>query len=80
RSMNQAASATVRSDGYTQDLGSQLVSELVGASDGELVLDLCAAPGGKATAMATGGAFVVAADLQPQRVGLIRSNVERLGA
>lgn len=80
RSMNESASATVRADGYTQDLGSQMVAELVGASDGEVVLDLCAAPGGKATAMALGGAVVVAADLQPQRVGLIRRNVERLGA
>lgn len=78
--MNRAASPTVRADGYTQDLGSQLVAELVGASDGERVLDLCAAPGGKATAMAADGAMVVASDLQPQRVGLIRRNVERLGA
>ena len=70
----------MRADGYTQDLGSQLVAELVGASDGERVLDLCAAPGGKATAMAADGAMVVASDLQAQRVGLIRRNVERLGA
>jgi 16S rRNA (cytosine967-C5)-methyltransferase len=80
RSMNEPASATVRADGYTQDVGSQLVAALVGAGPGELVVDLCAAPGGKATAMAADGAFVVAADLQPQRVGLIRRNVERLAA
>lgn len=78
--MNQAPSPTVRADGYVQDLGSQLVAELVGATQGETVLDLCAAPGGKATAMAGVGALVVAADLQPQRVGLVRTNVERLGA
>lgn len=78
--MNQPASATVRADGYTQDLGSQMVAGAVGADAGELVVDLCAAPGGKATAMAASGAVVVAADLQPQRVGLIRRNVERLGA
>ena len=30
--------------------------------------------------MAADGALVVAADLQPQRVGLVRRNVERLGA
>ncbi len=39
---------------------------------GGAVLDLCAAPGGKATAMATGGADVIAADLQLHRAQLIR--------
>ena len=41
---------------------------------------MCAAPGGKATAIAAAGAFVVAADLRPQRVGLIAQNVQRLSA
>ena len=53
--MNLAAAATERADGYVQDLASQLVAAHVGARPGELVLDLCAAPGGKATAMAGGG-------------------------
>lgn len=78
--MNEPAEVTVRADGYTQDPGSQMVAALVGAEAGETVLDLCAAPGGKATALAATGAWVVAADLQAQRVGLIRRNVERLGA
>lgn len=78
--MNEAATATVRPDGYTQDLGSQWVAELVEAQPGDLVVDLCAAPGGKSTALAGRGATVVAADLQASRLGLIRSNIERLGA
>jgi 16S rRNA (cytosine967-C5)-methyltransferase len=78
--MNEAPSATERADGYTQDLGSQWVAAAVDARSGELVLDVCAAPGGKATAMAATGATVVAADLQPQRVGLIAENAQRLGA
>lgn len=78
--MNEPAEVTVRADGYTQDAGSQMVAALVGAEAGETVFDLCAAPGGKATALAASGARVVAADLQAQRVGLIRRNVERLGA
>ena len=77
--MNQAASATVRDDGYTQDLGSQWVADAVGARRGERVLDLCAAPGGKATRLAGTGAAVVAADLRPSRVGLIADNVATLG-
>lgn len=78
--MNEAPSATERADGYTQDLGSQWVAAAVDARAGELVLDVCAAPGGKATAIAATGATVVAADLQPQRVGLIAENAQRLGA
>ena len=38
-------------------------------------LDLCAAPGGKATALAGAGADVVAADVRPGRVGLVAGNV-----
>ncbi|MHB1138647.1 MAG: transcription antitermination factor NusB [Microthrixaceae bacterium] len=78
-SMNEPAAATVRGDGYTQDLASQWVVDLVGAAAGERVLDLCAAPGGKATGMAMSGATVLAADLQPQRVGLIVDNARRWG-
>jgi 16S rRNA (cytosine967-C5)-methyltransferase len=78
--MNDAPSATERDDGYTQDLGSQWVAAAVPAVDGQRVLDVCAAPGGKATAIAATGAFVVAADLQPKRVGLIAANAQRLGA
>ena len=45
---------------------------------GDLVLDMCAAPGGKATALAAAGARVVAADIRPGRVGLIAENARRL--
>jgi 16S rRNA (cytosine967-C5)-methyltransferase len=78
--MNHAASATERDDGYTQDLASQWVADAVPARAGDVVLDLCAAPGGKATRIAgtTKGAIVVAADVRPSRAGLIRHNVDRL--
>jgi 16S rRNA (cytosine967-C5)-methyltransferase len=68
-----------RDDGYVQDLASQWVAELVGARPGELVADLCAAPGGKATAMAADGATVVAADLNPARAGLVAGNAASVG-
>ena len=77
--MNTAPTVTEREDGYVQDLASQWVAESVEAQPGERVVDLCAAPGGKATLLAATGAFVVAADLRPGRVELIRSN-ERSGA
>lgn len=80
REMNLAPDVTARDDGYVQDLASQWVADLAGGTEGRLVVDLCAAPGGKATAIARSGATVVAADLQPHRVGLIASNVARLGS
>lgn len=76
--MNEAPQATSRDDGYVQDLGSQWVAAAVPADPGDLVLDVCAAPGGKATGIASTGAVVVAADLQPQRVGLIVENARQL--
>lgn len=79
RSMNVAARVHKRADGYVQDIASQMVTDAVGASDGELILDCCAAPGGKATGLAEVGATVLAGDLHGQRVGLIVSNAERLG-
>ena len=69
-----------RPDGYVQDLASQWVAELVDARPGHLVADLCAAPGGKATAMAGAGATVVAADVNPARVGLVADNAIRVAA
>jgi len=77
--MNEAATVSEREDGYTQDLASQWVADAVQAQAGERVLDVCAAPGGKATRMAHAGASVVAADKRPGRVGLVVANAERLG-
>ena len=78
--MNGAASVSERADGYIQDEASQWVADTVGAGPGDRVLDLCAAPGGKATALAGTGAWVVAGDLRPARAGLIAANAARLGA
>jgi 16S rRNA (cytosine967-C5)-methyltransferase len=76
--MNRPAAVTMRDDGYVQDLGSQWVAAAVGAAPGERVLDVCAAPGGKATYMAGQGATVVAADSRPSRVGLVARNAASL--
>jgi 16S rRNA (cytosine967-C5)-methyltransferase len=71
---NEAPAVTAREDGYVQDRASQMVTALVGAVPGELVLDLCAAPGGKATGLAAAGARVVALELSETRAGLVASN------
>lgn len=78
--MNVAPAATERPDGYTQDRASQWVAAAVGASAGERIADLCAAPGGKATAMAATGALVLASDIEPGRVALVASAARRTGA
>jgi 16S rRNA (cytosine967-C5)-methyltransferase len=80
RQMDQPAEATERDDGYTQDLASQWVVEQIGALPGERILDLCSAPGGKATLLAASGAVVTAADVSLRRLGLVAGNAERTGA
>ena len=77
--MNAPASVTTRPDGYVQDLSSQWVAAAVEARPGELVLDACAAPGGKATALSAEGATVVGADVRGHRAGLVAANAARLG-
>ena len=62
---------------WPQSAASQLVGLAVGSQDGERVLDLCAAPGGKTT-MLRGD--VVAVEIHPGRASELRENVARLGA
>ena len=64
-----------------QDQGSQAVLGVLDPQPGDRVLDVAAAPGGKATAAAerVGDGVVVAADLHPGRLGLVRQAVTRLG-
>jgi 16S rRNA (cytosine967-C5)-methyltransferase len=62
---------------WPQSRGSQLAGLVVAARDGERVLDLCAAPGGKATMLR--GA-VTAVEIDSGRARELRENVARLGA
>lgn len=78
--MNVPAEVTTRADGYIQDRASTWVADAVGAQSGELVVDLCAAPGGKSTWIARSGARVVSMDQRASRVRLIVDNVGRTGA
>jgi 16S rRNA (cytosine967-C5)-methyltransferase len=67
---------------YFQDPSSQSVSLLARAKPGDDVLDLCAAPGGKASAvleqMGDSGKLL-AVDLSDQKLSLIKENFTRLG-
>ena len=75
--MNSSKSATPREDGYFQDAASQLVSDLL-TQEGNWgkgpVIDVCAAPGGKASAAVSAGLPVIAADASLKRLKLARSN------
>jgi 16S rRNA (cytosine967-C5)-methyltransferase len=65
-----------------QDQASAFVIGALDPEPGDRVLDICAAPGGKAAHVAcmvgeTG--TVVAADVRPERAALVRSTADRLG-
>ena len=62
---------------WPQSRGSQLVGHVVGAQAGERTLDLCAAPGGKATMLA---GEVVAVEVDVARAEQLEENARRLGA
>ncbi len=64
-----------------QDISSMLVSEIAGIKKGDLIIDVCAAPGGKALHAAcklNGTGHVEARDITDYRVNLIRQNIERM--
>ena len=64
---------------YIQELSASLSAPLLGAKPGDLILDLCAAPGGKTVQLADTGAFVVANEPNnPRRKALIY-NLNRTG-
>jgi len=66
-----------------QDEASQLVSLLAGADPGERVLDTCASPGGKTTALAAAmrdRGLLVACDVRTRRMDLLHRAVAASGA
>jgi 16S rRNA (cytosine967-C5)-methyltransferase len=65
---------------WPQSRGSQLAGAAVGVRPGERVLDLCAAPGGKATQLAETASEVVAVEKHGGRARELEENARRLGA
>ncbi|HEX3043855.1 MAG TPA: 16S rRNA (cytosine(967)-C(5))-methyltransferase RsmB [Bacillota bacterium] len=66
---------------FVQDETAMLVSRLLKPLPGELLIDLCAAPGGKSTHLAElmgDQGEIISVDNYPHKVELIRENVERL--
>lgn len=63
---------------YIEDYSSYSCAKALDCINGETVLDVCAAPGGKTFTMAQSGANVYAFDLYEHRVALIKKSAERL--
>ena len=67
---------------YIQEPSAMLVAHFLDAKPGEIVLDLCAAPGGKtiqtALKMQNQG-LIIANDLSKSRANILLSNIERMG-
>ena len=65
-----------------QDESSMLVAEKLNPKQGDLVLDVCAAPGGKTTAIAermNNTGRIIASDVYKRKLELIEKEAERLG-
>ena len=65
---------------WPQSRGSQLAGRSVGAQEGERILDLCAAPGGKTTQLAGVAREVVAVEVHPGRALQLEDSCRLLGA
>lgn len=67
---------------YLQEPSAMLPAFYLGAKENDLVLDLCAAPGGKtvqSSFLMNNKGLIVSNDLSFQRAGIIKENAERLG-
>ena len=67
---------------YIQDASAMLPAEMLNPSLGEIVLDLCAAPGGKSTQLGKklmGEGLLVSNEIIPSRAKILSENIERMG-
>lgn len=67
---------------YLQEASAMAPVELLDPQPGELVLDLCAAPGGKTTQIAgkmMGEGLLVCNEINPKRAKILARNIERMG-
>lgn len=67
---------------YFQEPSAMSVVEALNISEGDYVLDLCSAPGGKATQSAErlgGTGFLMANEIIPKRAAILAENISRMG-
>lgn len=77
--MNTPERPTARADGYVQGQASRWVCEVVDAvmPEGGLLLDLCAAPGGKTTGVGSQWTPLGAVELDAERCAALQRNLQR---
>jgi len=63
---------------WAQDAAAALPAILLAPRPGEIIADLCAAPGGKTAQLAAAGARVTAVERDPARLARLRENLDRL--
>ena len=67
---------------YLQDLSAMLVASLLPIDQDDIVLDMCAAPGGKTIQTSlklNKSGFILANDISKKRANVLISNIERMG-
>ena len=64
---------------WVQDAAAALPARLLPEVAGQVVIDLCAAPGGKTAQLAAAGARVIALEASPRRAERLSANLQRLG-
>jgi len=64
---------------WVQDAAAALAARLLAPRPSMRIVDLCAAPGGKAAQLAAAGATVTAVDRSAERLKALAANFERLG-
>lgn len=67
---------------YIQEPSAMAVTELLDPQPGEKILDLCAAPGGKSSHIASrlkGKGFLLSNEIHPARAKILSQNMERMG-
>ncbi|MEI9987426.1 MAG: hypothetical protein WDN69_32365 [Aliidongia sp.] len=80
----QAGGAIANLPGYgegawwVQDAAAAIPAKLFGDVTDRMMIDLCAAPGGKTAQLAAGGANVTALDRSPRRIDRMIGNLSRL--
>ncbi|UOA30732.1 Ribosomal RNA small subunit methyltransferase B [Sulfitobacter sp. DSM 110093] len=66
-------------DWWVQDAAAAIPVRVLAPTEGETVLDLCAAPGGKTMQLAAAGAVVTAVDQSHPRMQRVKENLARVG-
>ncbi len=64
---------------WVQDAAAAIPVRLFGELRDQVIVDLCAAPGGKSMQLAAAGARVTAVDRSASRLAIVAKNLERLG-